>query len=70
MPSTTTSEWKKMTDFGTYHHSTHRGSEKIRGKDQDLLFMEIFGDMPFARDDKSENTRRRLRAWIPLMRLR
>jgi ribosomal protein L11 methylase PrmA len=51
MPSTTTSEWKKMTDFGTYHHSTHRASEKIREKIK-ILFIEIFGDMPFARDDK------------------
>ena len=51
MPSTTTSEWKKMADFGTYHHSTHRGSEKIREKVK-VLFTEVFGDLPFARDDK------------------
>ena len=51
MPSTTTSEWKKMADFGTYHHSTHRGSEKIREK-VNILFTEVFGDLPFARDDK------------------
>ena len=40
-----------MVDFGTYHHSTHRGSEKIREKVK-ILFTEVFGDMPFARDDK------------------
>ena len=51
MPSTATSEWKKMVDFGTYHHSTHRGSEKIREK-VNILFTEVFGDLPFAQDDK------------------
>jgi len=51
MPSTATSEWKKVADFGTYHHSTHRGSEKIREK-VNILFTEVFGDLPFARDDK------------------
>jgi 2-polyprenyl-3-methyl-5-hydroxy-6-metoxy-1,4-benzoquinol methylase len=51
IPSTTTSEWKKMEDFGTYHHSTHRGSEKIREK-VNILFTVVFGDLPFARDDK------------------
>lgn len=51
MPRTTISEWMKMADFGTYHHSTHRGSEKIREK-VNVLFTEVFGDLPFDRDDK------------------
>ena len=51
LPGTTTSEWKKMADFGTYHYSTHRGSEKLREKVK-ILFTEVFGDLPFARDDK------------------
>jgi ribosomal protein L11 methylase PrmA len=42
-----------MADFGTYHHSTHRGSEKLREKVK-ILFTEVFGDQPFARDDKLE----------------
>ena len=40
-----------MADFGTYHHSTHPGSEKIREKVK-ILFTQVLGDMPFARDDK------------------
>ena len=51
MPRTTISEWKKIADFGTYHHSTHRGSDKTREKVK-ILFTEVFGDLPFARDDK------------------
>lgn len=51
MPRTTISEWKKIADFGTYHHSTHRSSDKIREKVH-ILFTEVFGNLPFARDDK------------------
>jgi len=51
MPSTMASECKKMADFGTYHHSTYRGSEKLREKVK-VLFTEAFGDLPFARGDK------------------
>ena len=38
-------------DFGRYHHSTQRGSEKIREKIE-VLFTEALGDLPFSRDDE------------------
>lgn len=38
-------------DFGIYHHSTRRGSEKIREKIE-VLFNEVFGNLPFSRDDE------------------
>ena len=41
----------QQPDFGRYHHSTQRGSEKIREKIE-VLFTEALGDLPFSRDDK------------------
>jgi SAM-dependent methyltransferase len=41
----------QQPDFGTYHHSTPRGSEKIREKVK-ILFTEAFGELPFALDGK------------------
>jgi SAM-dependent methyltransferase len=41
----------QQPDFGRYHHSTQRGSEKIRGKIE-VLFAEALGDLPFSRDDE------------------
>jgi hypothetical protein len=38
-------------DFGTYHHTTPRGSDKIRDKVK-VLFTKAFGDLPFSRYDK------------------
>jgi ribosomal protein L11 methylase PrmA len=38
-------------DFGTYHHSTPRASQKIREKVK-ILFMRVFRNLPFARDDR------------------
>ena len=38
-------------DFGTYHHTTSRGSEKVRERVKPL-FTEAFGDLPFSRDDE------------------
>jgi cyclopropane fatty-acyl-phospholipid synthase-like methyltransferase len=37
-------------DFGTYHHSTPRASQKIREKVK-ILFTRVFRNLPFARDD-------------------
>jgi 2-polyprenyl-3-methyl-5-hydroxy-6-metoxy-1,4-benzoquinol methylase len=42
---------KQQPDFGRYHHSTQRGSEKIRTKIE-VLFTEAVGDLPFSRDDE------------------
>jgi cyclopropane fatty-acyl-phospholipid synthase-like methyltransferase len=41
----------QQPDFGRYHHSTQRGSEKIREKIE-VLFTEALGDLPFSRDDE------------------
>jgi SAM-dependent methyltransferase len=41
----------QLPDFGRYHHSTQRGSEKIRGKIE-VLFTEALDDLPFSRDDE------------------
>lgn len=40
-----------FADFGTYHHTTIRGSEKARARFK-VLFTEAFADLPFSRDDK------------------
>jgi ribosomal protein L11 methylase PrmA len=37
-------------DFGTYHHSTPRASQKIREKVK-ILFTRVFRNLPFAWDD-------------------
>jgi ribosomal protein L11 methylase PrmA len=37
-------------DFGTYHHSTPRASQKIREKVK-ILFTRVFRNLPFARHD-------------------
>ena len=41
----------QQADFGTYHHSTPRGSQKIRQK-VEMGFTKVFGILPFSRDDK------------------
>ena len=41
----------QQPDFGTYHHSTPRSSEKTREKVK-IVFTKVFGDLPFSRDDK------------------
>jgi len=41
----------QLPDFGRYHHSTQRGSEKIREKIE-VLFTEALDDLPFSRDDE------------------
>jgi len=40
----------QQPDFGTYHHSTPRASQKIR-ENVKILFMRIFGNLPFHRDE-------------------
>jgi len=40
----------QQPDFGTYHHSTPRVSQKIRDKVK-ILFTRVFRNLPFARDD-------------------
>lgn len=40
----------QQPDFGTYHHSTPRASQKIRQKVK-MLFTKVFSDLPFAYDD-------------------
>lgn len=40
----------QQPDFGTYHHSTSRASQKIRKKVK-ILFTRVFRNLPFARDD-------------------
>jgi cyclopropane fatty-acyl-phospholipid synthase-like methyltransferase len=40
-----------LPDFGTYHHSTPRSSEKVREKIR-ILFTKVFGSLPFAQDNK------------------
>jgi ribosomal protein L11 methylase PrmA len=41
----------RQPDFGTYHHSTPRTSQKIREKAK-ILFTRVFRNLPFARDDR------------------
>jgi cyclopropane fatty-acyl-phospholipid synthase-like methyltransferase len=41
----------QQPDFGRYHHSTQRGSEKIRKKIE-VLFIEALDDLPFSQDDE------------------
>ena len=41
----------QQPDFGRYHHSTQRSSEKIREKIE-VLFTEALDDLPFSRDDE------------------
>ena len=41
----------QQPDFGTYHHSTPRSSEKTREKVK-IVFTKVFGDLPFSRDDR------------------
>jgi len=40
----------QQPDFGTYHHSTPRASQKIREKVK-ILFTRVFGNLPFDRDE-------------------
>lgn len=40
----------QQPDFGTYHHSTPRASQKRR-KNVKILFTRVFRNLPFARDD-------------------
>jgi SAM-dependent methyltransferase len=40
----------QQLDFGTYHHSTPRASQKIREKIK-ILFTKVFSNLPFACDD-------------------
>jgi 2-polyprenyl-3-methyl-5-hydroxy-6-metoxy-1,4-benzoquinol methylase len=40
----------QQPDFGTYHHSTPRASQKIREKVK-VLFTRAFGTLPFAQDE-------------------
>ena len=40
----------QQPDFGTYHHSTPRASQKIRQKVK-MLFTKVFSNLPFAYDD-------------------
>ncbi len=44
----TSHQEREQPDFGTYHYSTPRGSERIREKVK-LLFTRAFGDLPFSR---------------------
>jgi cyclopropane fatty-acyl-phospholipid synthase-like methyltransferase len=46
-----TANKNQQPDFGRYHHSTRRGSEKIREKIE-VLFTEALEDVPFSRDDE------------------
>jgi hypothetical protein len=41
----------QQPDFGRYHHSTQRGSEKIR-ENIEVLFTDALVDLPFSRDDE------------------
>jgi SAM-dependent methyltransferase len=41
----------RQPDFGTYHHSTPRTSQKLREKAK-ILFTRVFRNLPFARDDR------------------
>lgn len=49
LPKESTNE-KPEPDFGTYHHTSTRDSEKIREKVK-VLFTKAFADLPFSRDD-------------------
>jgi SAM-dependent methyltransferase len=40
----------QQPDFGTYHHSTPRASQKIREKVK-VLFTRVFGNLPLHRDE-------------------
>jgi ribosomal protein L11 methylase PrmA len=40
----------QQLDFGTYHHSTPRASQKIREKVK-VLFTRVFGNLPLHRDE-------------------
>jgi ribosomal protein L11 methylase PrmA len=40
-----------LPDFGTYHHTTTRGSQKARAR-FNVLFTEAFRDLPFSREDR------------------
>ena len=66
---TTSSERKKMADFGTYRYSTHCGSEKLREKVK-ILFTRSLWRPAIRSGRQTENTRCRLQTRIPLMRQR